>query len=291
MKKILYTSFALLFIVCMTINVSAAGSTYYTNYNNIEMTEQEYNNLVQLGFTENEIYLMDLETFNDNKDIEATLISENVKYYKTTTVTRNGVSTSTSEEITKDEYTRASKEPIQSRASYDGIITTNYKTFRTNISYLNQYEYRYKSTMNWTTIPSTRSYDIIAIGFQQAYVQLNSTIYFQQQYTTSSGSSSTSITCVPLEFSTGASAVFKLPSGTLSALSSYIYYDVTKANDNITVTEMEAGGDYSHATSSISQTNAKKHSVNHGTGIVLDSSIEDYYDGIPVATATWYGTW
>ena len=290
MKKILYTSFALLFIVCMTINVNAAGSTYYTNYNNIEMTEHEYNNLVQLGFTENEIYLMDLETFNDNKDIEATLVSENVKYYKTTTITRNGVSTSTSEEVTKDEYTRASKEPIQSRASYDGIITTNYKTFRTNISYLNQYEYRYKSTMNWTTIPSTRSYDIIAIGFQQALVQLNSTIYFQQQYTNSSGNH-TSITCTPLEFSTGASAVFKLPTGTLSALSSYIYYDVTKADDNFTITEMEAGGDYSHATSSISQTNAKKHSVNHGTGIVLDSSIEDYYDGIPVATALWYGTW
>ena len=290
MKKTLYISFLILLMISLTKNVKADENIFYTNLYNINMTEQEYNNLLELGFDENEIYHMTNDIFMDNKDIEATLESETIEYYKITTVTQNGNTTSTSEIITKDEYENGSQGP-QTRASYDGVITTDYKVMRTNISQLSSVQYRYKVTLTWQNMPSKRSYDIIGLGFEPSKVQLNSTIHFQQQYTNSSGTSSTSVTCIQIEGSNGGSAVFKLPTGTMTALSSYMYYNVIKAADNITVTTMYAGGDYAHATSNISEANAQRHSVNHAGGIILEDAVEDYYDAIPVATASWYGTW
>lgn len=290
MKNLIYSSFAILLLGITTPIVNATA--YYTNYNNIEMTEQQYNNLVQLGFNENEIYQMGREEFEANKNIEGTLVSENESYYKTTTVTQNGITTSNSEIITKEEYQmeKNSNTP-QIRSGYDGIVTTEYKQMRTSMTEIDQYQYRYKVTLTWLNMPSKRSYDIIGLGFEQAIVQLNSSINFQQNYTFSSGSSYSSVVCVPQQFDTGISAVFLLPSGSLNALSSYLYYNVRKVDDDYTVTYMEAGGDYSHATSSISETNAQRHSVNHVTGIELDSAIDDKYDSINVARAIWYGEW
>lgn len=290
MKKTLYISLLILLMISFTKNVKADENIFYTNLYNIEMTETEYNNLLELGFTENEIYHMTNDIFMDNKDIEATLESETIEYYKVTTITQNGNTTSTSEIVTQEEYENGSQGP-QTRATYDGVTTTDYKIMRTNISQLSSVQYRYKVTLTWRNMPSKRSYDIIAIGFEPSKVMMNSDVLFQQQYTTSGGSSYTSSTYIEKEGSNGASAVFKLPVGTMSAMSSYMYYNVRKVNDNITVTEMDAGGDYAHATSNISETNAQKHSVNHAGGIILQSSVEDYYDDILVATASWLGTW
>jgi len=288
MNKFIYSCFALLLLGITTPIVHA--SAYYTNYNNIEMTENEYNNLVELGFTENEIYLMGSEEFEANKDIEGTSVSSTEQYYKTTTIIRNGITTTSSERISEEQYELEKDANQQTRSIYDGIVTTEYKNMRMNMTILDDNEMRLKITLTWLNIPSTRSNDIIGIGFEQAYVELNSSIYFQQNYTNSSGSHS-SVTSIPQEFSTGVSSVFDLPNGTISALSSYMYIDVIKVDEDYTITRMDAGGDYSHATSSISESNAKKHSVNYASGIELQSSIENYYDGINVATATYLGAW
>lgn len=288
MNKFIYSCFAVLLLGLSTPTVNA--STYYTNYNNIEMTENEYNNLVELGFTENEIYLMGNEEFEANKDIEGTLVSSIGQYYKTTTITQNGITTTSSEIISKEQYELEKNANPQGRSIYDGAVETDYKYMHMNMTQLNAVEMRLKITLTWLQIPSTRSNDIIGIGFQQAYVGLNSSIYFQQNYTNSSGSHS-SVTSIPQEFSTGVSSVFDLPNGTITALSSYMYIDVIKVDEDYTITYMDAGGDYAHATSSISETNAKKHSVDHVSGIELQTSIRTYYDAINVATATFIGSW
>ena len=288
MKKFIYSCFTLL-LVCITMPIANA-SAYYTNYHNIEMTENEYNNLVELGFTEDEIYLMGNEEFNANKDLEGTLVSSEGHYYKTTTIIQNGITTSSSEIISKEQYELEKDANPHTRSIYDGIVTTDYKHMRMNMTRLNDVEMRLKITLTWLNIPSTRSNDIIGIGFEQAYVELNSSVFFQQNYTNSSGSHS-SVTSIPREFSTGVSSIFDLPNGTISALSSYMYIDVIKVHEDYTITEMDAAGDYAHATSSISETNAKKHSVNHASGIELQSSIQNYYDGINIAIATFLGSW
>lgn len=286
--KVFYVVLALL-LVFGSYKVNA-DTVYYTNSNGIGMTEQQYNNLLQLGFTVDEIYAMDLEMFNDNKDIEATLVSEQYKYYKTTTVTQNGISTSRTEEVSAEEAMNASVSN-NARSGYDGYIETTYKRLGTTISQIDSDSFRYKTTLEWRQMPSKRSFDIIGIGFQQVLVQRTGSIYFRQNYTKTDGTTGTSYVCIPMSHQMGGTVVFQLLSGTYSQLSSLIYYDVIKAHEDYTVTEMYAGGDYSHATSNISETNAQKHSVNHAGGIILEDSIEDYYDTTPLAQASWYGTW
>jgi len=79
-----------------------------------------------------------------------------------------------------------------------------------------------------------------------------------------------------------------LPTGDLTSLSTNFSVIVTKNTSNA-ITEQIATADYSHATSSISLSNAKNFSVN-ASGIVLNG-IASYYDSIQTATAWWNGSW
>ena len=88
------------------------------------------------------------------------------------------------------------------------------------------------------------------------------------------------------------SAVFPLvTSSSLTSLKQTLYFDVTKTNSNSTILYQYAYGDYSHATSTISTTNALNHEVLQSAGIVLDSSISSYYDSINVASVYYEATW
>ena len=76
MKRILYTILVAALVFSSAVVVKASGEVYYTNDEGIQMTQTEYHNLLELGFTEKQIARMDYATFMDNKDIEATLVSE-----------------------------------------------------------------------------------------------------------------------------------------------------------------------------------------------------------------------
>ena len=73
----------LVFFMVLTfgLSVEMVNASVYTNYFGIEMTNQEYNTLLNLGFSEDEIYYMDETTFNENKELDATLVVQNEKYY------------------------------------------------------------------------------------------------------------------------------------------------------------------------------------------------------------------
>lgn len=264
---------------------------YYINANNIKITQGEYNNLQQLGFTKDEINSMNLQEFINNKDINATLISEEDQYYKTTKKIKNGNKISTFELITKSQIPNEIKDNRYINTEYDGIVETEYKHLHTSIIKIDEHQYRYKITLNWLKIPKVRSYDIIGIGIQPAYVKINSSIYAKQNYTYKDGTREESITCIPIESKNGGSAIIKLPTGKLKKLSSYLYFNIKKANDNNVVTHMEAGGDYAHAIKRTSYKKALKHTINHSKGIQLEPKIQKYYDGINVSTASWYGIW
>ena len=270
---------------------SIQAEKYYINANNIKITQGEYNNLQQLGFTKDEINSMNLQEFINNKNIKGTLISEKNQYYKTTQKTKNGKTKSIIELITKIQYQDEITNDNYIKSGYDGIVETEYKHMHISIIKIDEHQYRYKLTMNWLKIPKVRSYDIIAIGIQPAYVKINSSIYVKQNYTYKDNTTEESITCTPIESKNGGSAIIKLPTGKIKKLSSYLYFNVKKANDNNVVTHMEAGGDYAHATKKTNIKKALKHTVNHSKGIELESKIQKYYDGINISTASWYGIW
>lgn len=148
--------------------------------------------------------------------------------------------------------------------------------------------YRYKVDLEWKSMPSTRSYDILGIGID-TNVKIYADTYFQQNFCYSANNCSSSTVHAKKNTTTGGTASFKIPSATLTSLSSYLYFDIVK-NTSSTITTLNAYGDYSHAKKSISDINATKYRITKA-GIVLDSSIESYYDAIPSAKAIWTGSW
>lgn len=227
------------------------------------------------------------------------VVAENIKYYKTVTILNNsdvmrssnlGEMSSITTEISKLEYDSVPEdEPATEISPYTNIsVETTYKKLSITISKFGDL-YLYKAVLTWKKIPSTRSYDIMGVGYN-ASVKPYSSIYLKQDYCTSSSSCYESTSFYSKIGDNGAGAMFYLPTGTLTSLKQTLEVEVTKTNSNATITSQLAVGDYSHATSSISYSNAKKFSVDTG-GINLQSSIEDYYDSIEYASATWSGTW
>ena len=73
MKKI-FLLLVLSFMI-MPIIVSA-DDTYYIDHGRTEITSQEYDNLLNLGFEEREIYGMSVDEFNANRNLTGEIISE-----------------------------------------------------------------------------------------------------------------------------------------------------------------------------------------------------------------------
>ena len=86
---------------------------------------------------------------------------------------------------------------------------------------------RFKVTESWSNIPSTKSYDVIGIGFD-GNIHINNVITFNYTYYVSSGAYYTESTYFYKYYSeTGGSTTFKLPSSFVG-LSSMMYYNVVK---------------------------------------------------------------
>lgn len=275
-RKTLLSMAITLFVSILYIgNVNAAE---YENYFGLSMTNEQYNNLLNLGFSEDEIYYMDEETFSNNKDVSATLVAKNEKYYKSIYTDLNGESHSV--EITKEEY--ENQGPMNAR----GTVSTEYKTMVTVISQLTN-TFRYKVSVSWKQMPSTKSYDIIGIGFDDD-VYISSSVYFNYYHCNSSGDCVTdTLYYNKKKLSTGGSAVYKIPS-TVRSLSANLYYDVSK-NTSSTITRLDMYGDYAHATSTVTSSQYTDYTINRN-GISLGSGVS-YYDAIPAAVSSWGGTW
>lgn len=251
----------------------------YENYFGLTMTNQQYNNLLNQGFSENEIYYMNEETFEQNKGIEATLVAENNKYYKTVYTNLNGDSYST--EITKEEYDN------QSMIDPRGTVNSEYKNMVSTMSSTSS-GFRYKVTVNWNKIPSTKSYDIIAVGFNDD-IKISGLVNFSYTYANSSGNYITDTLYYGKQSTaTGGSAVYKIPSS-IYGLSAVLYYDVVKDTTS-TITSLSMCGDYAHATSNVTPTIANNHEI-VASGIKLGNSSISYYDALPCAVTNWGGSW
>lgn len=217
---------------------------------------------------------------------EDVLLSSTTKYYKTVynnvsimnNIGDNGITI----EISEYEYESASL-----LAPY-ALSESEYKKLTTNI-YSSGSAYKYEAVLDWKKMPKARSYDIIGIGFYES-VTVDGGLSFKQKYCSSSTSCKTSSTHTGKIGVNGASAVFKLPSGTLMTLTQTLSFKVKKAG-NYTIGDQKAVGDYSHAQSSITESLAKEHSVNPDSGIILSSSASSKYDELRAAVATWNGTW
>lgn len=273
-----------------------AKDCFLVNNNGICISEDEYNNLLNLAFTESEIMNMDEDVFQDNKDLIGHVVSVTTNYYKDTNYYYNGEVISNSELVSEDEYNLitadAFKRPINItgvRSVANGYTETTGKRMDTYIIEMSGY-LRYKVTLNWKVMPVKRSYDIIGLGLEGEKVYVSSNPIFSQHYCTTSGSCTTTNSATVKTFEGGVGATFKLPEGSMSEMSSYLYYNVAKGV-NYTLTELHAYGDYSHATSNVTQSQGSNYYTVGTGGIYLYSEVSGYYDSIAYAMSTWYGSW
>lgn len=288
--NIIFALNLLLFGFVVEVSADEIDANAIINNNGVNITMVQYNNLINIGFTESEIYNMTLDEFNNNKDLVGSIVSSNYNYYRVTTNYNedNEILSTISEEIDENTYNNFDNifNPINPLTN--GYTETNYKKMTTQIISLSG-GYRYKVSIEWKKIPSTRSYDIIGIGIN-SNVYISSDVIFQQNYCYSSGSCSSSNVSLIKNSSTGGAAVFKLPtSSSITSMDSYLYFMVGKSSSN-TLTQMYAYGDYAHAVKSTSSSNTNYFTINN-SGLNLYSNIIDSYDEIPLAKTTWTGTW
>jgi len=271
---LIFSSFVLLF----GLKASEVSAHQFTNYYGIQMTNDEYFTLLNLGFTDDEIYYMDVDTFNDNKNLDSELIAQTNKYYKIVTPMYG---TNYVTEVSQSEALNQSQNQIL------GQVTTYYLNEISTIS-ANGSKYRYKDTISWLTIPDDKNYDIIAIGFINS-VYIDSLVYYKHTYADSSGAwHNSTLYYDKKSTSLGGSVVYKLPDP-FYGLSAMIYFDVSK-NTTDTLTSIAMCGDYAHSNANLTQYQAANHVINSG-GIQLDSSVYSYYDDIPCAYATALVNW
>lgn len=289
MEKKLFNSlfrcgFLTLFVLLIGIGNAKAIVTEFENYNGITISSEEYLALLNLGFSEDEIYYMDYDTYEANKDLDATLISKNTRYYKV--VTNNMTGQSYTYEITEQEMLSQTSGTGNAPMS---TVTTTYKTMVSTISSVSG-GYRYKNSVSWTIIPSVKSYDIIGIGLNNVGGQyITSSVYSSYYYCVSSGACYNSTQYYDKKStSTGGSAVYKIPDNPV-VLSATLYFNVGKYSSAGTLYNVGMCADYAHATSSVSQSNVSDYTISFG-GIGLGGSLNGSYDAIPCAIS-YVGTW
>ena len=296
MKKYLYSLVLAALILMSTTVVNASNEVYYINRENVEMTESEYNNLLSLGFTEKYIDGMNQEEFLANKDLEGTMLAEAKKYIKTSTIMRNGIKITTTEEITEEEARELQSHKILNRDPsgnyYDGMIMNSVILMTSKIAGLDDYTMRFLNTVEWLVLPTERYHDILGIGFDDAKVQFATIIICKQEWVDENGGHDYDYTCSPKYVSTGGLAVIKLPEGSIQSLESNIYFNVMKQNGVGTITLLYAVGDYAHAVSDVTPTNLLSHiSVSESVGIIIDATYASVFESISPAVASFVGTW
>lgn len=299
MKKYLY-SFVIATLILMSATVvNASNEVYYTNNQNIEMTEHEYNNLLGLGFTERQISNMDQNEFLANKDIEGTVLSTGTKYYKYTTVMRNGIKSKIVTEVTKEEALKEQEKQSHNMPTrgpvgsyYDGASANYVLEIRTKIIGVNNTYMRYKVDSEWLVMPPDRQHDIIGIGIEPTKVEIASVIVFKESWYTTGNEHGYDTSCYPKTETTGGSAIMQLPSGSMQYIDSYLYFNVRKKANVGTITELNMCGAYAHATASVDpNTIFNNYYVLLVGGIYIDYPYDLNYDEITPACASFVGTW
>lgn len=278
MKRILLL--ITLFTIIISLNVSkvkASETHFYINNNNIEISEEQYINLINLGFTEQEISNMSKSTFESNKDIVGELVYQQTKYYKSI---NDGLNNYTYE-IDETEYLNHNNIELR------GTIQTHYLSITTSITRLSD-TFRYKVSTNWLDFPSVKNFDVIAIGMNNQ-VYISSDVYFELIYCDTS-SCYESTACSPKKTSNGGGASFKLPNVTYTSLSSILYFEVSKNTSN-TITNLSMCGAYAHAgTTSATLTDATNYTLS-SSGISFNAGSVGKFDIVQCSSASWSGSW
>lgn len=238
MKKLFLLILVSLLVSPLMVN---ADETYYINNGKTTITAEEYLKLQNLGFEAKEIYGMPEEEFNKNKNLTGEIVK------KTT--------------LDLSEFPQLSLNPDESLGGEiispqnSAYAQTEYKRMSVYIINVNDNHYRYKITLDWIRMPSKRSWDILALGYENT-VKIAIPTSFSQEWCKKDGCY-TSLSGNYYSYDDVEMVSFKLPSGTLTSLNSYMLYDVLRVDSTKVLESITTIGDYAHATSTLSNSLSK----------------------------------
>lgn len=191
------------FLIINFLIVSFFASTYTThakeliNANGIKINEQEYNNLISMAFSDEDIYLMSEEEFNNNKDKIGIKTISNTSYIKTEAIidkklyNTNNINDETkiiykdyylTEEEMKQELLNDST--LKYNINSSSVIETTYKklkasitTYKTDGGWIN---YRSRADLEWLKMPKVTSEDKIRVHVTDGFMGDEDTRYGAQ---------------------------------------------------------------------------------------------------------------
>lgn len=268
-KKIAVYLFAISFFFMLQNATSAAEKL--TNSYGIKITEEQYENLKELGFTDLAIDQMNKEVFKANKDLVVDSKSESTKYqeivetkpvenqFSTFSTTSENSPTYTTTELSEEEYFRRveqEKNGIKILASYD-TTTTSYRRLTTSIQFIGTTT-RLHNKFVWDIIPNTRSYDVLSTSIDSTFSPQAGSEYGQQLwgythplyggfYGDNASYPSGSSTYTRDTAGYGVKMNLKDDSSNLrvTQLEGYMYYNIIR-NSSVVPYYINAYGNYSH---------------------------------------------
>ena len=266
---------SLLLVLCPTV----MAESYYTNSNGIEMTEEEYNKMIQL-FDEKHTYYLTQEEFDFYKD--KTIVDSGTVYVKENYV--NDVLVS-EEEITEEEYNSSSdNDDSQDPTRYGSSAThtTNYKKLTASIVSLGGLNYNLVSHLQWKKVPKVKSYDVFAFYLQHfSYSGVTGTQYAYTssgQYTYSYNSRSAGYKGL----SSGAGLSMNLKDG--SNITGYdMFMSASLHGDGSSYGHGNALVSYQHAQVNVTRAQSMSYTLGvTGLGgvIIFSSGVMSSYDGM-----------
>ncbi|MGN0270258.1 MAG: hypothetical protein ACI4CX_06135 [Candidatus Weimeria sp.] len=268
-------------VIFSLINVipAYADDAYYTNMNGVVLTESEYHNLSRV-FNEDTIATMDSDMINSLKDnYSLSIIDDTVKYVRVDSVVDScgNVIKSSEKEVSKEQAENF-EQPIYPQ-SHDITYQTSIKKLHMTIIGGDSSRKIITLTNTWLSIPSTKSYDVIAIRIGSAAMELhyNDPISGYQKYdgqVISYNSSSSNLK----KASKGIGLSMNIKDNVSSSLENSLTVQLLKGQGNLKIF-----GTYQHAQSPVTLSESKSYSFGDGLGSVLvfsNSSIGNKYDGM-----------
>ncbi|MFA9399093.1 MAG: hypothetical protein ACERKV_12635 [Clostridiaceae bacterium] len=304
-KGLIIFLFVVLTIMPTTVYAGNNEFIYYTNSNGVELTKQQYSNLLRgfdvdiinsmtqemidlykndgelNNYCENEAYILSDETYD---------VSGNLKSVKETKLTEKQAKEylknkkiDVSEDNSANSVTGIS---LLSLSNWSDTHTTAMKKITMNVTTGASVSYKSVTlTTEWLILPSIRSYDVIDLMPGSTSFTINNTCISGYQkadsttYSYSYGSSNTKIT------STGVGISMNLSnSATSSLVCSITVIFITGADP------FYAYGSYQHATSTVTLSESQNYSINSGGyGGVIDfnSSVKSKYDNTSGLSVRW----
>lgn len=270
---------AFVLFTCAFINNVHAEEVFYVNDKSVQMTEEEYNNLLEV-FSELKIATISQEEFD--KYANGNVVSQGAVYQKTTTV--NGVVTV--EEVSKEEYENADEETNScnnnARSDDSSYFETTYKKLNVTLFDAGSV-FDLVCSLSWKKIPTVRSYDVFAFllshfnysnvtGSQVYKIGSSAT---QIDYNTSSEGYKS--------FSNGAGMSMNLKDGTnITGYEMTLYATLTINSYNYSTAH--AWVSYQHAQTDLTRAQSKNYYLSiGGLGNVIQfntTTLEDSYDGM-----------